>query len=86
MPCLGYIRYNALTTSIMNRGKLLHSGMTSLHSFEPAAERFCAWLSDIETTMQALEVEADKVRQTPSKRLEALGTQKQSKILFGVLR
>ena len=63
VPCLGYIRYNALTTSIMNRGKLLHSGMTSLHSFEPAAERFCAWLSDIETTMQALEVEADKVRQ-----------------------
>ena len=58
-----YFRYNALTTNIMNRGKLLHSGMTSLHSFEPAAERFCVWLSDMETTMQTLEVEADKVRQ-----------------------
>ena len=61
-PCFLVFRYNNLNTSIMNRGKLLHSGMTSVHSFEPAADRFCTWLTDTEVTIRNLEVEAERIR------------------------
>ena len=46
----------------MNRGKLLHSGMTSVQSFEPAADRFCTWLANTEVTIRNLEVEAERIR------------------------
>jgi hypothetical protein len=46
----------------MSRGKLLHSGMTSLSSFQPAADRFCSWLSDVESNIDILEAAGDKLR------------------------
>ena len=46
----------------MSRGKLLHSGMTSLNSFQPAADRFCSWLSEIESNIEILEATGEKLR------------------------
>lgn len=45
----------------MSRGKLLHSGMHSLKSFQPAADSFCSWLSEIESSMEGLEIEASRL-------------------------
>jgi len=41
---------------------MLHSGMTSLNSFQPAADRFCSWLSDMESNIENLEAKGDKLR------------------------
>ena len=46
----------------MSRGKQLHSGMNSLNSFQPAADRFCSWLSEVESNIEMLEVAGDKLR------------------------
>lgn len=55
-------RYDHLNTSIMSRGKMLHSGMTSLNSFQPASDRFCSWLSEIESNVEILEATGEKLR------------------------
>ena len=55
-------RYEHLNTSIMSRGKQLHSGMTSLNSFQPAADRFCSWLSEVESNIEMLEAAGEKLR------------------------
>ncbi|XP_011876756.1 PREDICTED: dystrophin, isoforms A/C/F/G/H-like isoform X8 [Vollenhovia emeryi] len=54
-------RYNNLNTSIINRGKLLHSAMNSLHNFDRSLDKFLAWLSEAESSMEGLEAEADRL-------------------------
>ncbi|XP_029040793.2 dystrophin, isoforms A/C/F/G/H isoform X6 [Osmia bicornis bicornis] len=54
-------RYNNLNTSIINRGKLLHSEMNSLHNFDRSLDKFLAWLSEAESSMEGLEAEADRL-------------------------
>ncbi|KAK0168745.1 hypothetical protein PV327_002516 [Microctonus hyperodae] len=54
-------RYNNLNTSIINRGKLLHSAMNSLHNFDRSLDKFLAWLSEAESSMEGLETEADRL-------------------------
>ncbi|XP_044016172.1 dystrophin, isoforms A/C/F/G/H-like isoform X2 [Aphidius gifuensis] len=54
-------RYNNLNTSIINRGKLLHSAMNSLHNFDRSLDKFLAWLSEAESSMEGLEGEADRL-------------------------
>ncbi|XP_051175836.1 dystrophin, isoforms A/C/F/G/H isoform X1 [Leptopilina boulardi] len=54
-------RYNNLNTSIINRGKLLHSAMNSLQNFDRSLDKFLAWLSEAESSMESLETEADRL-------------------------
>ncbi|XP_033212091.1 dystrophin isoform X3 [Belonocnema kinseyi] len=54
-------RYNNLNTSIINRGKLLHSAMNSLQNFDRSLDKFLAWLSEAESSMEGLETEADRL-------------------------
>ncbi|XP_023248432.1 dystrophin, isoforms A/C/F/G/H [Copidosoma floridanum] len=54
-------RYNNLNTSIINRGKLLNSAMNSLHNFDRSLDKFLAWLSEVESSTETLEVEADRL-------------------------
>ncbi|KYN33271.1 Dystrophin, isoforms A/C/F/G/H [Trachymyrmex septentrionalis] len=54
-------RYNNLNMSIINRGKLLHSAMNSLHNFDRSLDKFLAWLSEAESSMEGLEAEADRL-------------------------
>ncbi|XP_069695333.1 dystrophin, isoforms A/C/F/G/H isoform X7 [Periplaneta americana] len=54
-------RYNNLNTSIINRGKLLHSAMNSLHNFDRSLDKFLAWLSEAESSMECVEAEADRL-------------------------
>ncbi|XP_073972435.1 dystrophin, isoforms A/C/F/G/H-like isoform X4 [Rhodnius prolixus] len=53
-------RYNELNTSIINRGKGLHSAINSLHNFDRSLEKFLAWLSEVESGLEAVEAEADR--------------------------
>ncbi|EFN72953.1 Dystrophin, isoforms A/C/F/G [Camponotus floridanus] len=48
-------------SSIINRGKLLHSAMNSLHNFDRSLDKFLAWLSEAESSMEGLEAEADRL-------------------------
>ena len=57
-----YSRYENLNSSISSRGNLLHSGMASLQSFQPSADRFCSWLTRIEETADKLEKDCEKLR------------------------
>ncbi len=41
---------------------MLHSGMTSLNSFQPASDRFCSWLSEIESNVESLEATGEKLK------------------------
>ncbi|XP_075226861.1 dystrophin isoform X2 [Lycorma delicatula] len=52
-------RYNNLNTSIVSRGKLLHSAMNSLHNFDRSLDKFLAWLSEAESSIECFENEAD---------------------------
>ncbi|KAK7862511.1 hypothetical protein R5R35_005931 [Gryllus longicercus] len=54
-------RYNNLNTSIINRGKLLHSAMNSLHNLDRSLDKFLAWLSEAESSLECLEAEADRL-------------------------
>ncbi|KAL1131826.1 hypothetical protein AAG570_011438 [Ranatra chinensis] len=53
-------RFNDLNTSIVNRGKGLHSAINSLHNFDRSLEKFLAWLSEVESGLEAVETEVDK--------------------------
>ncbi|KAF6205300.1 hypothetical protein GE061_019470 [Apolygus lucorum] len=52
-------RYNDLNTSIINRGKCLHSAINSLHNFDRSLEKFLAWLSEVESNLEAVEAESE---------------------------
>ncbi|XP_021932649.1 dystrophin-like, partial [Zootermopsis nevadensis] len=54
-------RYNNLNTSIILRGKLLHSAMNSLHNFDRSLDKFLAWLSEAESSMECVEAETDRL-------------------------
>ncbi|XP_049782226.1 dystrophin, isoforms A/C/F/G/H-like, partial [Schistocerca cancellata] len=54
-------RYGNLNSSIINRGKLLHSAMSSLHNFDRSLDKFLAWLSEAESSMECVESDADRL-------------------------
>lgn len=54
-------RLHCLIFSIVNRGKLLHSAVNSLHNFDRSLDKFLAWLSEVESSMEGLEAEADRL-------------------------
>ncbi|XP_034253175.1 dystrophin isoform X3 [Thrips palmi] len=56
-------RYQNLNTSIVNRGKMLQSAMNSLHTFDRSLDKFLAWLSEAESSMEAMEADADRMAQ-----------------------
>lgn len=49
-----------LCCSIVLRGKLLNSALNSLHNFDRSLDKFLAWLSEAESSMECVEVEADR--------------------------
>lgn len=49
-----------LRFSIVLRGKLLNSALNSLHNFDRSLDKFLAWLSEAESSMESVEVEADR--------------------------
>ncbi|XP_054271022.1 dystrophin isoform X1 [Macrosteles quadrilineatus] len=53
-------RYNNLNSSIVLRGKLLNSALNSLHNFDRSLDKFLAWLSEAESSLESVEVEADR--------------------------
>ncbi|XP_034944626.1 dystrophin [Chelonus insularis] len=54
-------QYTNLTEGINNRGKLLHSAINSLHNFDRSLDKFLAWLSEAESSMEQLETETDRL-------------------------
>ena len=55
-------RYESLSSGVSSRGKLLNSGMASLQSFQPSADRFCSWLTSVEEAAAKLESSGEKLR------------------------
>ncbi|KAK3925763.1 Dystrophin, isoform B, partial [Frankliniella fusca] len=56
-------RYQNLNSSIVNRGKMLQSAMNSLHTFDRSLDKFLAWLSEAESSLEAMEADADRLAQ-----------------------
>ncbi|XP_059471698.1 dystrophin, isoforms A/C/F/G/H isoform X9 [Neocloeon triangulifer] len=54
-------RYAKLNTSIVNRGKSLNSAMNSLQNFDRSLDKFHAWLSEAESSLESVELEADRL-------------------------
>ncbi|KAK6641272.1 hypothetical protein RUM44_012981 [Polyplax serrata] len=54
-------RYNNLNASIVSRGKLLHSAMNSLQNFDRSLDKFLAWLSETESSMEGVEADVDRL-------------------------
>ncbi|XP_065223364.1 dystrophin, isoforms A/C/F/G/H-like isoform X4 [Planococcus citri] len=48
-------RYNQLNANIVNRGKLIHSAMSSLHNFDKSLDKFLAWLSEAESSLETVD-------------------------------
>ncbi|XP_046399571.1 dystrophin, isoforms A/C/F/G/H-like isoform X4 [Ischnura elegans] len=53
------VRYGNLNTSIIARGKLLHTAMNSLQNFDRSLDKFLAWLSEAESSLEGIEADAD---------------------------
>ena len=47
--------------SIVNRGKSLHSAMNSLHNFDRSIDKFLAWLSETESSLEGVEADVDRL-------------------------
>ncbi|CAH1966565.1 unnamed protein product [Acanthoscelides obtectus] len=56
--------YQRLDACIINRGKLLHSALSSLHNLDRSLDKFLAWLSEAESALETLEGEGDTRRAT----------------------
>ncbi|VEN49818.1 unnamed protein product [Callosobruchus maculatus] len=56
--------YQRLDACIINRGKLLHSALSSLHNLDRSLDKFLAWLSEAESALETLEGEGDARRAT----------------------
>lgn len=56
-----YIRLDAC---IINRGKLLHSALSSLQNLDRSLDKFLAWLSEAESVVETLEGEVESRRAT----------------------
>ncbi|XP_065334491.1 dystrophin, isoforms A/C/F/G/H-like isoform X2 [Cloeon dipterum] len=54
-------RYAKLNTSIVNRGKSLNSAMNSLQNFDRSLDKFHAWLSEAESSLESVDLEADRL-------------------------
>ncbi|KAK7605203.1 hypothetical protein V9T40_007061 [Parthenolecanium corni] len=48
-------RYNQLNANIINRGKQIHSAMNSLHNFDRSLDKFLAWLSEAESSLETVD-------------------------------
>lgn len=46
--------YQRLDSCIINRGKLLHSALSSLHNLDRSLDKFLAWLSEAESVLETL--------------------------------
>lgn len=42
---------------------MLQSAMNSLHTFDRSLDKFLAWLSEAESSMEAMEADADRLAQ-----------------------
>lgn len=61
-------KYFHLSFSIINRGKLLNSAMNSLHNFDRSLDNFLAWLSEAESSLESMEVDAERAAITTGSR------------------
>ncbi|XP_071545212.1 dystrophin-like isoform X3 [Panulirus ornatus] len=69
------LRYSSLNSSIIARGKELHSAMNSLHNFDKALDKFASWMSEAESNADLVEMEVDKLgpaRRDPQARAPAI--------------
>lgn len=46
--------YHRLDSCIINRGKLLHSALSSLHNLDRSLDKFLGWLSEAESVVETL--------------------------------
>uniref|UniRef100_T1IRG4 Protein detached n=1 Tax=Strigamia maritima TaxID=126957 RepID=T1IRG4_STRMM len=53
-------RFSQLNTSCMIRGKSLQGALNTLYNLDKALDKFLAWLSEAESTMEGLEAEGEK--------------------------
>lgn len=54
------LNYGSIALSSVNaRGRALNAAMSSLHSFDRSLDKFMAWLSDAESSLESLELELD---------------------------
>ncbi|KAK9870702.1 hypothetical protein WA026_008274 [Henosepilachna vigintioctopunctata] len=56
--------YNRLDACVINRGKLLHSALSSLQNLDRSLDKFLAWLSEAESVIETLEGEVESRRAT----------------------
>ncbi|KAL1512976.1 hypothetical protein ABEB36_002471 [Hypothenemus hampei] len=56
--------YLRLDACIINRGKLLHSALSSLQNFDRSLDKFLAWLSEVESVVENLEGDTESRRAT----------------------
>ncbi|CAG9768578.1 unnamed protein product [Ceutorhynchus assimilis] len=54
--------YLRLDACIVNRGKLLHSALSSLQNFDRSLDKFLAWLSEVESVVENLEGDTESRR------------------------
>lgn len=51
-----------LDACVINRGKLLHSALSSLQNLDRSMDKFLGWLSEAESVLETLETEAESRR------------------------
>ncbi|KAF7278085.1 dystrophin [Rhynchophorus ferrugineus] len=54
--------YLRLDACVINRGKLLHSALSSLQNFDRSLDKFLAWLSEVESVVETLEGDSESRR------------------------
>ncbi|KAF2900251.1 hypothetical protein ILUMI_05935 [Ignelater luminosus] len=54
--------YTRLDACVINRGKLLHSALSSLQNLDRSMDKFLGWLSEAESVLETLETEAESRR------------------------
>lgn len=57
---LDLLLFTRLLSSIINRGKVLHSAMHSLQNLDKSFDNFLGWLSEAESSMETIEAEFDR--------------------------
>lgn len=54
--------YNRLDACVINRGKMLHSALSSLQNLDRSLDKFLAWLSEAESIVESLEGDIESRR------------------------
>lgn len=54
--------YARLDACVINRGKLLHSALSSLQNLDRSLDKFLAWLSEAESVVETLEADPESRR------------------------